>query len=402
MKLHRSIMQRPLLLLSAFALVAVPVAAAITNPLAYAAGVQLTNRGIQLSDSGPSGGAITSGVGSGTGVQYKVTFTTTVSMQSVVLTFCSNSPLIGDTTCTAPTGMNIASATVSAGAPAVTWTPTITGSTIKLVSSAPVAAGAISFTLNSITNQTVAGSFYGRITTYTNNDFGLTSVPAVAWSGAGTEGTYAEYGGTAMSTTAPITITARVMESLLLCTSAASFTGVACAGATPPALTLGHGSPTLYIDTSTVDTIHAYSQISTNATGGYAVYMRNSNTCGGLSKNGGTICEIPAVNAGSAVPAVITAGTAAFGASLTNGVATSGGTGTNTAVARWNGGSGYMMDTASANDNVTYVYGSKVIDGTNQQANGVDNDITFAATTSPTTPAGIYTATFSLVGVGTF
>jgi len=402
MKLHRRILQRPLLVLSALALAAAPIGATILNSHVYAAGAQLTARGIQLSDSGPSGGTITSGVGSGTNVKYLVRFTTSVSMQSLVISFCSNSPLIGDTTCSAPAGMNIAAVTVTAGSPAVTWTPTVTGSTVKITSSAPVGAQAVSLTLNNITNQTSTGSFFGRITTYTNNDFGLTSVPAVAWSGAGTEGTYAEYGGVATSTTVPIVITARVMESMLLCTSSAVYTGVACAGSAPPSLTLGHGSPTLYIDTSAVDTIHAYSQISTNATGGYAIYMRNSNACGSLSKDGGTTCDIPAVNGGAATQLAITAGTAAFGAIVGNGVATTGGTGTNSAVARWNGATGYMMDTATANDNVAYVYGSKVIDGASQQANGVDNDITFAATTSPTTPAGIYTATFSLVGVGTF
>jgi len=387
------------MLLSALALVAAPIAAAIVNSHVYAAGVQLTNRGIQLSDSGLSSGTVTSGVGSGTNVQYKVTFTTSVAMQSLVLTFCSNSPLIGDTTCTAPTGMDISSATVTAGSPAVTWTPTVTGSTIKLASSAPISAGSVSLTLNGIVNPSVSGSFYGRITTYGDNNFGGSGV---AWSAPGQEGDNVEYGGVAMSATLPINITARVMESMLLCTSKDAFTGVACAGATTPSLTLGHGTPTSYIDTSIVDTVHAYSQISTNATGGYAVFMRNSNACGGLSKDGGTTCNIPAVNSGSSTPAAISAGTAAFGAIVSNGTATTGGTGTNSAVTRWNGATGYMMDTTSSNDNVTYVYGSKIIDGTNQQANGVDNDITFAATTSPTTPAGIYTATFSLVGVGTF
>jgi len=40
------------------------------------AAVQLGSRSIQLSDSGNSGGTIVSGVGSGTNVSYKVTFTT--------------------------------------------------------------------------------------------------------------------------------------------------------------------------------------------------------------------------------------------------------------------------------------------------------------------------------------
>jgi hypothetical protein len=59
------------------------------------------------------------------------------------------------------------------------------------------------------------------------------------------------------------------------------------------------------------------------------------------------------------------------------------------------------MDNTTASDNVTYTYGSKIAESTGQ-ANGVMNTITFAATASPTTPAGIYTQNFSLVGVGTF
>lgn len=401
MSITRNSFKRPAALLAAVGLlVGVGTSTVLSANTAYAA--QLGSRSIQLSDSAPSGGTITTGVGSGTSVQYKVSFTTSAAMQSLVISFCSNSPLIGDSTCTAPTGMNIASATITAGAPAVTWTPTITGSSIKLASSASVTAGAVSFTINGITNPSTVGTYYARITTYIGTDFGASAIPAVAWSAPGAEGTYVDFGGIAMSSTRPITVTARVMESLLLCTSALAYSGLSCTGATTPSVTIGHGTPTSYIDTSAVDTASVYTQISTNASNGYAVYLRGSNSCGGLSKDGGTTCGIPAVNSGSATPLAITAGTAAFGMKFSAGTAHSGGTGTNTAVTRWNGSTGYMMDTATANDNITYVYGSKVIDGASQQANSVENTITLAATASATTPAGIYTENFSLVGVGTF
>jgi hypothetical protein len=63
------------------------------------------------------------------------------------------------------------------------------------------------------------------------------------------------------------------------------------------------------------------------------------------------------------------------------------------------------MDTTTANDNVISTYGSKIAEtsGANpKQANSVNNTITFAAVASPTTPAGIYSQNFSLIGVGTF
>ena len=88
------------------------------------------------------------------------------------------------------------------------------------------------------------------------------------------------------------------------------------------------------------------------------------------------------------------------------------GTGTNTAVEKWTGddtingtivpnASNYLMDTTSGNDNINYVYGSQVVDSTGQ-ANSVQNEYFFAATASPTTPAGIYTQTFSLIASGRF
>jgi hypothetical protein len=217
-------------------------------------------------------------------------------------------------------------------------------------------------------------------------------------------GNYTEYGGVALSINNPITITARVMETLALCASSVIYTGVGCAGPLStdvPSVVLGHGPNNILDVTSAPDTANVYSQISTNAANGYALYLRASNSCAGLSKDGGATCGIPAVNSGGSTSAAISAGTAAFGARVGNGAAVSGGTGSNTAVARWNASPNYIMDNTTASDNVTYTYGSKIAESTGQ-ANGVMNTITFAATASPTTPAGIYTQNFSLVGVGTF
>jgi len=424
MSITRNSFKRPAALIAAVALTVSIGASAYLAQVAYAVtAVQVTSRSVQLSDSAPSGGTITTGVGSGTAVEYAVQFTTAASTHNigiVVVDICASSPLFGDTTCTLPAGFNWGSATPTLkggslsglsgfttgsiqGAGAGAATPqlvTLTNGTPQSVNASTV----IKFTIQGVVNPTSTGTFYARILTFDTaahvSEYGVSGTTR-AGSGAMTDAY--DYGGVAMSTTAPIVVTARVMESLLLCTSAAAYSGLACAGATPPAIVIGHGSPTSYIDTSAVDTASVYTQISTNASGGYAVYLRGSNTCGGLSRDGGTTCGIPAVNAGSSTAIAIAAGTAAFGAKFTAGTAHAGGTGTNTAVARWNGTSGfYMMDTTTATDNVTYVYGSKVIDASAAQANSVENTITLAATASATTPAGIYTENFALIGVGTF
>lgn len=402
MSITRNSFGRPTALFAAAALLVGAAAPALlgSNQKAYA--LQLASRKIQMTDSAPSGGSITTGVGSGTAVSYHVTFTTSSAMQSVVMDFCQTSPLLGDATCTAPNGLNVSSATVTAGAPAVTWTPTRTANQVKLASSASVAASTVDYTLVGITNPTGLGVFYVRITTYVGTTWGTYSAP-------GTEGNYVDYGGLALSATRPIQITARVMESMVLCTSSDTYTGTACAGgATAPSVILGHSSNNI-LDVTAVDTKPVYSQVSTNAANGYAIYLRAGNQCGGgagqpggLSKNGGSVCEIPAVATGNATGAVITAGTAAFGAQVTDGTASSGGTGTNAATARWKvTGTSYIMDSTTATDNVGYTYGSMIASSAGQ-GNGVMNTITFGATASTTTPAGIYTENFSLVGVGTF
>lgn len=398
MSITRNSFKRPAALFAAAAiLVGVAVPTALMS-LASAAATQLQPRSVQLSDS--AAGA--------TAQQYKVTFKTAAAMQSLVLTFCSGagSPLFGDTNCPAPTGFVIGSTTstdIINATPAVTWTPTVTGSTIKLASSASIATGTdVTFTLTKITNQTNVGTFFARITTYTGANFGLSE--GTAWTGAGTEGAYVEYGGVAMATTDQIEITAKVQETMMLCTSATVFTGTNCAGQSAPKISLGGGPNNDVIDSTQAWTKNAYSQISTNAYGGYAIYMKAANVCGGgLTKDpvNDVTCGIPAVGGGFAAGGAIAAGQpAGFGATVSNGNFVGTGTGTNSAVAKWT--STYVMDDQTANDNVKYVYGSKVIEAPNQQADGVVNTFTFAAKSSLTTPAGVYTQKFSLIGVGTF
>jgi hypothetical protein len=438
-----------------YAFLAILLSAA-TLPLLFQVGqasaLQLQSRSVTMSDSSASGGAITTGVGSGTNVTYKVSFNTTAAgaAGSMVIDFCSQSPII-DNACAAPSGMSAAGATLNATAGAGTvqtttdnWAVTASASQIKLADdntgTSPThdmqTSTTETFSLSGITNPTSADCpgtpddancpFYARIYTYTGNNYNSSS-----YGSATSVGTYIDYGGIALSTTNPITITATVQEQLSFCvssTDAATWTGYPAGGnycsATNlayPSLTLGHGSPTLILDTSAVDAGFIYTDLSTNATHGAVINMRNSNTtctgpggAGGLSADGGTTCAIPPVNGGAVGPVAINHGTAAFGmwcgAYAVSGAGT---TGTVNCTSDYNDGVhipvgtnvsnvDYGMDTVGTGfGSVIGTYGSEVAATTTPTFNAFDEYV-FGATAGLTTPAGIYTAALSLVATGTF
>jgi hypothetical protein len=428
---------------------------------------QLQFRSIQISDSSPSNGTFTSGVGSGLDVTYKVSFKTGgTATSSMVIDFCLNDPIIGDT-CSAPTGMSVTGAAID---PANTgnltsggWSITNTNAPnprIKLAqtSGAQLAANTQqNFNILHITNPstidaTTKGSYYARIYTFTSTTYG-TYTNAAAAAGSG----FTDYGGIALSTDAVITITARVQETLTFCVSGAdpnTWTttgdcGDTAATAAPPNVVLGHGSPTAVLDTSQIDYGNIWTQLSTNATYGAVINMHSNIPCGGLSADyvpgvytagpptsttasSGT-CAIPAINGGANTgPSQMTPGTAAFGVAINSYTPT-----TQAGPAAI----GSLTPTSPYYDPAHYSYAGNVpntastyfgMDNTtatgfnasfpNQSSyNGavtgafgstvltssapvsrVDARYTFAATDSLTTPAGIYTANLSLIATGTF
>ena len=454
--------------ISYFVMALVVFAAGLPFATAHADAAQLQYRSVQLSDSSPSNGSFTSGVGSGLNVTYKFSFKTISNASSLVIDFCSNDPIIGDT-CTAPTGMSVTTAAID---PANTGNLTSAGWSITNVNTpnpriklaqttgAQLAAGTQqNFDLTGITNPstvdpTTKGSFYARIYTFATTTFGTyTTASAAATSG------FVDYGGIALSTDYVITITARVQETLTFCVSGSdpnnwTSTGdcgdpavTATADPTPgkygpPNVVLGHGSPTAVLDTSAVDYGNIWTQLSTNATNGAVINMHSNIPCGGLSADyvppsTGT-CAIPAVNGGSnAGPTAITAGTAAFGVAINKYTPTTqagpAAIGTLAPTAQYYDPTHYTftgntpttvyygMDTVTAtgfnaafttvgppfsgqssyNGSVIGKYGSTVLTATGPISR-VDARYTFAATSSLTTPAGIYTANLSLIATGTF
>ncbi len=406
----------------------------------------LDTRSITLSDSGASTGAIT-GIGSGTAVTYRVSASLYNNADSMIIDFCSNSPIIGDT-CTAPTGFTAASAAVTNGTGGTTtisaWTITPAAAQVKLAKGAGATATGNAttpvnhtFSLTGITNPSTVGSFYARIYTFTNGTFGT-------YASAASPGNIVDYGGIALSTNNIISITAKVQETLSFCVSGTNQAGTGgwstnhdCSdpnAATAPALTLGNGTPKI-LTPNAVDYGTVFSQLSTNATHGATIAMRNSNnTCtgGGLSADAGATCAIPAAGA---TAVAITAGTAKFGMFVWNSqpdAASSVGSTTPAATYHDNAHQSFTVNgSASTNFNsvttaadpivpTDVFYGfDKSTAATTQFGNvqttfgsvvatcpgpiyRVNQAYTFAATASLTTPAGIYTANLDLIATGTF
>ena len=395
-------MKLPRLKRSAYVAVAMGMAVAgvmqgwlMEQAYAFPIGGQLAQRSIRISDSSTTA---PSGV-----VNYQVAFkpASDYTVRGIIVDFCANTPIIGDSTCTAPTTFSVGTPTVNASPTLTgytnlggTWTATALNSnrTLKLENNTGVAlddanATQYTFVLTTATNPTTLGSFYARIITYTTDTGDIDTYAP------GTEGSTdaQDYGGIALSTVNVINIQAKVQETLTFCVSEAD-PDPNCTNTTTPALTLGHGANEI-LDASATDTDLAYMQASTNAASGIIVRMKNSNSCGGLSRNGGTSCEIaPAGAAAVSIPA----GTAAlFGMHVTPGSGV-------TATAPYNGSAGptYGMDT-TAGTGVTSTYGSNIASSSGA-LNNIESTMTFAATATNTTPAGLYSANMTIIATGTF
>lgn len=368
--------------MSAGALLVVSAMPAFFNPsTAYAA--ELTSRSIEMSTSSPTATA--------SSVTYKVNFTTatTSTVQGVVVDFCSNGPLIG-TTCTAPQGFSVGTPTVS-GITGLTgtWTAGLlnSGRTLTLTNSSgsSVTSGtAISFDITTVTNPTTVGTFYARILTYS------TSAGATSYV-AGTEGSYVDGGGIALSTAYAIDINATVQEAISFCL----YSSTACTSGNL-AVNLGNSINGVYvIDSSTVYTGTAEFQLATNATNGVAVDLYG----GTLTSGSNTIPDVKTV-VGSATASAITAGTAEFGLYLQT-------LGTNmTATAPYSSATTctgstpcYYLDSSSSG--TTGTFGQPIAQMSGPTAKTLST-IQYGVTASNTTPPGVYTATHQLTATATF
>ncbi len=380
----------------AYGTVAMAVAATVGVP-AYmgnvAAAGQATERKITLSNSTPSAAA----------TKYQVSFKpfTTQTIGGIVVDICADSPIIGSTTCTYPAAFTFgATPTLTAGFTGMGTGWTASGSqggaaggatqVARLSNATPqtlTAGSAVTFELTGVTNTSTLGTFYARIYTF-DTSANMANYTATGTTRVASPAGRVDYGGIALSTATAINVSATVQEQLTFCVSkTAPATG--CTTLTTPDVVLGSGTPKVLGTAVSTDT--AYHQITTNAVNGASVALKNtsSTTCAGLSRDNGVNCLI----AGRTTEGTIAASSALFGLHMDAGT---GGTGTVTADADYDGASEYNMPVTTYGD-----YGDP-ISSTTGAVTDVNSLMTYAAAAAASTPAGVYTATHSLIATGSF
>ncbi|HEX8182550.1 MAG TPA: hypothetical protein VF575_03020 [Candidatus Saccharimonadales bacterium] len=357
-----------LLVVAAFALAVFST----VRPAPVAAYGLLSSRSIQMSSS--ANGA--------TNTAYKVTFTTVTNNQnvgSVVVEFCSNSPILGDT-CTPPTGMDINQATLAL----YNYSGNVTGLTIDTTNSSAnrlvltrangtVANGTTTFemgngTNNGVTNPTTTNTtFFARIITFNST------------TGAGDEiADSIDAGGVALSTANQLNVTAKVQETLTFCV----YTGINCAnGGTAVALGDGNG---VLSSTSTTYTNTASYDLASNALGGVAVKLK-----GDTLKSGsfsitphGPVCTAD----------VVVTGTEQFGLRVST--VGAGQTADPLYGCQTNN---HTFDVA----NINTVYGQNIA-STAGATDSSTSVVELAAKSAGTTEAGVYTTTLTLIATATY
>lgn len=346
-----------------------------------ASAAQATERSIALSSSSKSA----------TSVSYTVNFKAVGAAGAFVVDFCSNSPVIGQS-CTAPTGFNASSA-----ASATSGFTDVTGSTSKIVIVGTIGAAAnVSVAVTGITNPSSAGPLYARIVTYDTD----TNADAYTSTNLGTGNV--DDGGVAISITDTVGVSGAVLESLTFCVANATITaGCANASSNAPVIKIGEtiGS-TVALDASSVSTGDIFTQVSTNALGGAIIRLKSNTDCGGMKRVGASVCDIaPALQTGVAF------GEAKFGVRA-NAEAD---TGTNpNGTFQIVSGSGYddtnyaLNYLANNSTGITSPFGDPILDTDNAPANGKNMKLTFGASVSNSTPAGLYSTDLSLVATGKF
>lgn len=390
----QSSLARVLGVIFVFAFVAVLVGGVL--PGTVSAG-QVTTRSITMSSS----------AGSATGVTYTVTFTpaTSITNPDILVDFCSNDPLIGDT-CTATAGTdvpNFTSASASAG-----WTLTTIGSNrgVKLTTTtlSTTASTPITITLSGVTNPSNVpngsagvGIFYGRVLTYPHNGAGSNT--------SASPGSYTDYGGVAMSTASNISITSKVFETLSYCV----YQGGTCG--TPPTLALGNTTTGALDSSTTYVNSNAQYSIATNAASGVNITMTGTTLCrpGGTCTTGTNAFTISAMTTNAAR----SVGTEQFGACLNSNSLPSGVTipaqykdstaancnGITTGT--YSGSSTFGFNDSASTGGTNNAAGSQIFTSTGPISSYVGN-FTFLGDVSTTTEAGIYTTSLNTVATGTF
>lgn len=344
----------------------------------------------------------TSGSTEATNVNYTLTFTPDQNAGAVVIDFCDNTPVLGQS-CTGPLGLDVDAVTAGSGGHTIdvaTDTNTIVAVKAGITADTPE-----TLTFNGITNPTDAEPIYARIVTYANS----TNAAGYTDTNPGAVGPVVDNGSVSMYFNDTVVVQGTVLETMTFCVSSAVITAN-CANATTPTVTLGEGVPKALV-AGTVSTGSIHTQMNTNASGGAVVRLKSSSPCGAIMRQGTTNCDIAAALQAGVLD---DNNTAAFGVRLnavTTAVDAVNPIGT---LAAYDidgvGGTPAYYDTTNYylnwNDDdsvgVTSVIGDPLLYTAGEPATGQNMELTFAATIGTDTPAGIYSTDLSLIAVGTF
>lgn len=408
----RNPLQRVKYGISAFVLFLAALTTSLSGQVAHAfpSGGQVTSRSIKMSTSTASASAT---------YDVKFTMASSFTLKGIIVDICrgNDTPIVGDSNCTAPTGFSWGTPNgnttlvsgISGGNWATTGATTLnSGRTLKLVDAtgnAVTNATTVEFTIAAVTNpsdtDTVTagaqhGTFYARIITYSSNTGDIASYAP------GTEGSTAndpmDYGGIALSLADQLTITAKVQEQLTFCV-AASITGSVCSGASGSSVALGNANGVL-ASYSTNYTNTAQFDVQSNASSGVIIRMYGKNLCRLASPctDSDTANIInPSTTSGNMTCTADSATTSVeqFGmrlSALGSGV---------TATAPYNcAASSHGFDTNSTNGTLS-TYGTQIA-STAGPGDEVTSTMEFMAKAATTSEAGIYTTNLTFIATGTY
>ena len=337
---------------------------------------QLTERSVAVSSA--SKGA--------DGVSYEFKFKSAGAAEGTIIDFCEENPIVGQA-CSGPAGFSVSAATG-------TGVVALDSNTLE-VTQAITAAQNVTIQVAGVSNPDAVGPFYARIVTYSADN--LDNYVAADNLGTGT----VDQGGASIIITDTIGVSGAVLESMTFCVSGANTIADGCvSGVTPPTLKLGQAVGSAFALTpGVVSEGSIYTQISTNSSTGAVVSLKSSTIgCGGLVRAGATNCDIdPSMD----TDVLGTDNTAKFGVKTT---AATGGTGTFQPAQ----GSIYVPSAFKMNwvvgdaTGVTSTFGDAFLDTAGAPATNKKMTLTFGASVTNETPAGLYSADLSLIATGKF
>ena len=299
----------------------------------------------------------------------EVKFNTSANVQSFDVTFCD----AAGGTCNAPTGLVATNVTATSGG----TIGTNTANKIQVTTGSAVST--VDFKGAGLTNPDNAGTIYARINAYSDTAY-TTSV---------------DTGAVALAFTDGVNVGGDVLETLTFCVQGGDTTLTDCSGSTAPDVVLGTDGVLSTTGGASSGDQGVQTFLATNARNGAVINLKSGTAnCSGLTLQGheGDTedhgCLITALGSPTAL-AGITNTTAQFGMSVAT-VANL------TPVTNWATTTNYFMDSA-----VTSAYGAQVLSTDDPVAAGTAG-MTFAASATPTTPAGHYYANLSMIATGKY